>query len=79
MHAHTRKYLSRCNSATTRAGVRERGGVGARECGETAAIVNKSATRAETRVARVRAEYPNQLDDSGSDRCHTSSRLHSWA
>ena len=35
-------------------------------------MVKNSATGIRTRVARVRAEYPNQLDYSGSEHCHTS-------
>ena len=36
--------------------------------------VNSSATGTWTRVARVRAEYPNQLDYSGSDESTDQSR-----
>ena len=70
MHAHTRKYLSvqLCHNPRGSAGRRGRGSAGVRgDCSHR----KKSATGTETRVARVRAEYPNQLDYSGSDRCHT--------
>ena len=33
-------------------------------------VMNNSATGTRTRVARVRAEYPNQLDYSGSAKMH---------
>ena len=41
---------------------------------------SNSATGTRTRVARVRAEYPNQLDYSGSGICssHTYCRFSSW-
>ena len=34
-----------------------------------------SATGTRTRVARVRAEYPNQLDYSGSCKCQTQTTI----